>query len=102
MMRLNAGVAGLAEWKTPSGGTFLWLQLLGVKDSEAVVEKALTRGLVVDAGIHFTPANQNSPYIRVNFATVTEVECEEVRRSWLDNHYDIATISGNDEKLLPL
>ena len=44
----KAAVSGLTEWKTPSGGTFLWLRILGVKDSEVVIQKSLERGLVVE------------------------------------------------------
>ncbi|XP_070194496.1 kynurenine/alpha-aminoadipate aminotransferase, mitochondrial-like isoform X2 [Littorina saxatilis] len=70
-------LSGIAEWKVPSGGMFLWLRVLGVKDTEVIVQKALQRHVILVAGTHFTPANQKSGYIRLSFATVTEDDCEK-------------------------
>ncbi|KAK7099851.1 hypothetical protein V1264_022898 [Littorina saxatilis] len=70
-------LAGLAEWTAPSGGMFLWLRVLGVKDTEVIVHKALQRHVIFVAGTHFTPANQKSACIRISFGTTSEEDCEK-------------------------
>jgi DNA-binding transcriptional MocR family regulator len=71
-------VPGLAEWNSPTGGMFLWMRVLGVKDSAAIVDKALDRKLILVSGTFFTPTNEISAYIRISFASVTQEQCDEV------------------------
>ncbi|KAK7491926.1 hypothetical protein BaRGS_00016772, partial [Batillaria attramentaria] len=73
-------LAGLAEWVPPTGGFFLWMRVLGVKDASEIVDKALERRVIVVAGCHFLPSNPKSPYIRLNFALAADEEIEEAFR----------------------
>nr|KAG5703261.1 hypothetical protein BaRGS_034172 [Batillaria attramentaria] len=77
-------LAGLAEWVPPTGGFFLWMRVLGVKDASEIVDKALERRVIVVAGCHFLPSNPKSPYIRLNFALAADEEIEEVRAHIMD------------------
>ena len=74
-------VAGLADWNEPSGGMFLWLRVLGVKDSEVVTQKVLERCVVLVSGAAFTPNNQKSPYLRLSYTTISEEDSEKVCRA---------------------
>ncbi|KAK7491927.1 hypothetical protein BaRGS_00016773 [Batillaria attramentaria] len=72
-------LADLADWNPPKGGLFLWIRFHGVKDTGDIVAEALRRGLVVTSGRHFNPSNQDSPYIRVNYAVASEEELDKAR-----------------------
>ena len=50
-----------------------------VKDSEVVAQKVLERGVILIDGACFSPSLQQSPYLRLSCATVSEEECEKVR-----------------------
>ena len=60
---------------------FLWLRVLGIEDSEIIVDKALERGLVAVFGSPFTPSSEKSPNIRLSYAVVSDEECDRVRSS---------------------
>ncbi|EFJ42431.1 hypothetical protein VOLCADRAFT_119422 [Volvox carteri f. nagariensis] len=57
---------GLAEWRRPAGGMFMWLQLLGGLDAAAVVDELVAAKVVVVPGSLFATRG-----------------VEIVRRSWM-------------------
>lgn len=73
-------LTGLAEWTVPKGGMFLWIKVLGVKDTYKLV---MEHGM--KAGVTFLPGREcmadrtaPSPYIRASFSTVTLEQMEKV------------------------
>ncbi|PVD23651.1 hypothetical protein C0Q70_16924 [Pomacea canaliculata] len=70
-------LTGLVEWYEPSGGLFLWVRVLGVKDSKFICEKALDKKLVVVYGGYFHVFKGPSPCIRLSYALPSEEDCEQ-------------------------
>jgi len=65
-------LTGLAEWNKPKGGMFLWVKVLGVKDStKLAVEKCRKKGVSVISGTGFMIGAKDSPYVRIAYSTPT-------------------------------
>ncbi|XP_076462801.1 kynurenine/alpha-aminoadipate aminotransferase, mitochondrial-like [Babylonia areolata] len=71
-------LTGLAEWDPPGGGLFVWMKVLGVSDSEIVIDRLLKEHVVMVGGAGFTPSNEKNAYIRVSVTMVTEEECDKL------------------------
>jgi kynurenine/2-aminoadipate aminotransferase len=70
---------GLAEWEVPKGGMFLWIKVLGVKDTyKMVMEQGMKVGItLLPGGVCFADRTQQSPYLRASFSTVTTEEMDK-------------------------
>lgn len=71
----------VAEWVTPVAGMFLWLRLLGVKDSYALIsDKAKAAGVLAVPGVAFIPDGSTSSYVRTSFSIIAEDDVAEALR----------------------
>lgn len=60
---------GIAEWNDPTGGMFLWLKLIGVKDSyKLIMEKAQEKDVLFVPGNAFMSTGNPCPYVRAAFS----------------------------------
>lgn len=82
MMRLNVFriLPGLAEWHEPNGGMFLWLKIIGLKDTrEFVHSRCLDKLLILAPGYALSvDSNSPSPYIRVSYSIASPEDVERV------------------------
>jgi len=67
---------GLAEWYEPPGGMFLWIEVLGVKDSnKLILEGGRKHGVLLLPGKHFlTNTDSASPHFRAAYSVATPDE----------------------------
>lgn len=79
----GGGSPALASWVTPAAGMFLWLKLRlpptrdsHEGDAHAFIQYALDRGVVAVPGFLFFPDQRVSPYIRVSYSQVAEIDME--------------------------
>src|SRR3954453_8327190 len=82
--RRDALLAGLAQhlpegsaWTTPAGGLFIWVTLPPGHDAEAVLARAIERGVAFVPGGFFYAAQPRPETLRVSFATASPEELEE-------------------------
>src|SRR4051812_12087840 len=82
--RRDALLAGLAEhlpegsaWTTPAGGLFIWVTLPPGHDAEAVLARAIERGVAFVPGGYFYAAQPRPETLRVSFATASPEELDE-------------------------
>jgi len=62
-------LTGLCEWNCPLAGMFIWLKVLGVKDTLDLIQKrALSAGVLLIPGKAFSPNDEDSPYVRASFS----------------------------------
>jgi len=73
---LTRHLGNLASWSLPPGGLFFWLTLAGDVDVEALLKKAVERGVLFTPGSHFLAEGGASPTIRLNFS-LAEPEAAE-------------------------
>ncbi|GAB4823401.1 hypothetical protein N2152v2_010447 [Parachlorella kessleri] len=82
--RARRELTGLAEWATPTGGMFLWVRLLGVKDAYEVWGELQRHKLVVLPGrvMHARASDPDfhSPYVRISFSHAPEDQIREGMR----------------------
>lgn len=77
MQAANTHLRGLAEWSAPSAGMFLWLKLLGVQDSMALIaSKAVEAKVLLIPGQSCSPSNAVSAHVRAAFSTATDAELD--------------------------
>nr|XP_053641221.1 kynurenine/alpha-aminoadipate aminotransferase, mitochondrial-like isoform X2 [Cherax quadricarinatus] len=74
-------LAGLCEWKLPSGGMFFWIKVLGLKDSRRLINESAVRvGVVAMPGSCFMIRKEEPcPYIRVTYSVASP---EEVNKAF--------------------
>jgi DNA-binding transcriptional MocR family regulator len=79
--RLDADLAGLAEWTRPEGGYFLWLDLPPSIDAEELNAAAATAGFsfVPGAGFFAGDAGHNTARLSFSYPSVDEIR-EGARR----------------------
>ena len=72
---------GLAEWSVPSGGMFLWIRLLNVKDTFTLIsEKArAAEVLFVPGQVFMIDESAPSPYIRASYSLVSPADMDKVQ-----------------------
>ncbi|MEZ0064109.1 DNA-binding transcriptional MocR family regulator [Streptacidiphilus sp. MAP12-20] len=66
-----------ADWlveQQVSGGLHLWLRLPDRLDPTATVDAARERGVAIDPGHRYFPAEPDGPYVRVGFAAAASAE----------------------------
>jgi DNA-binding transcriptional MocR family regulator len=73
---LTRHLGNLASWSLPPGGLFFWLTLAGEVDVEALLKKAVARGVLFTPGSHFLAEGGASPTMRLNFS-LAEPEAAE-------------------------
>lgn len=78
-------LAGLAEWRTPAAGMFMWLRLLGVQDVSDIWEELVHERVIVVPGriAHSRAADPHfkCPCVRLSYASASEEELVEgIRR----------------------
>ena len=74
-------LGGLARWSTPDAGMFVWLELLGVADSHALITQhcAAAKVLLVP-GQSFMPSDAPTSHVRAAFSTASDEEIDEALR----------------------
>jgi kynurenine/2-aminoadipate aminotransferase len=74
-------LGGLARWSAPNAGMFVWLELLGVADSHALITQhcAAAKVLLVP-GLSFMPSNAPTSHVRAAFSTASDEEIDEALR----------------------
>ncbi|XP_052213811.1 kynurenine/alpha-aminoadipate aminotransferase, mitochondrial-like isoform X2 [Dreissena polymorpha] len=72
-------LTGLADWRSPSGGMFLWVRFLGVQDSMPLVMGQLLerKCLMVTGSAFVAGTDARSPYVRISFSLATDRKMEE-------------------------
>jgi len=71
-------LSGLAEWTTPDAGMFVWLRLLGVADSHALItQHALSAKVLLVPGQSFMPCNSPSSHVRAAFSTASPEQIDQ-------------------------
>ena len=73
---LTRHLGNMASWSLPPGGLFFWLTLADNVDVEALLKKAVARGVLFTPGSHFLAEGGASPTIRLNFS-LAEPEAAE-------------------------
>ena len=78
-------LAGLARWSVPDAGMFLWLELLHVADSRALVmQKGVAAKVLFVPGQAFVPtttgASVPSRFVRASFSTIADDQMDEAMR----------------------
>jgi DNA-binding transcriptional MocR family regulator len=73
---LTRHLGNMASWSLPPGGLFFWLTLTDGVDVEALLTKAVARGVLFTPGSHFLAEGGASPTIRLNFS-LAEPEAAE-------------------------
>ena len=65
---------GLARWEAPEGGMFLWVELLGVRSAEALLEQMTAERVCVVPGSYFSASDTppEMPFVRISFAFASE------------------------------
>ncbi|EFN56794.1 hypothetical protein CHLNCDRAFT_144288 [Chlorella variabilis] len=75
---------GLAEWREPRAGMFMWLRLLGVEDASDIQEELREARVVVVPGRACHPRASDPsfrcPFVRVSFSHLPPEELEEGMR----------------------
>jgi GntR family transcriptional regulator/MocR family aminotransferase len=70
-----------AQWRSPQGGLFIWLQLPAELSANALYPLAGEEGVTFAPGSFFFPAERPQSYLRLNFVmNSTEVIEEGIRR----------------------
>ncbi|XP_072171622.1 kynurenine/alpha-aminoadipate aminotransferase, mitochondrial-like [Diadema setosum] len=80
---MDKHLTGLAKWHVPTGGMFVWMDLIGVEDSyELISEKAMAKEVLFVPGIAFYPdKTKPSSAIRACFSQCSDEDMEEgIRR----------------------
>jgi kynurenine/2-aminoadipate aminotransferase len=71
-------LAGLAEWRAPDAGMFFWIKILGVEGSARFAQRLIEeQGVLVVAGLHFSPSGTDNPYVRCSFSTASEQQMDD-------------------------
>jgi DNA-binding transcriptional MocR family regulator len=66
-----------STWTRPDGGLFVWVTLPAGRDAEAVLPRAVERGVAFVPGRHFFAGEPVTETLRVSFATASPAELEE-------------------------
>ena len=64
------------RWQTPAGGMFFWVELPEGVDSEALLEKAIARGVAFVPGAPFFAGTPRRSTMRLSFVTVEPAAIE--------------------------
>ena len=73
---LRRHLGNLASWTSPPAGLFFWVTINAPITPQALLEKALERGVLFTPGSHFLAEGGESQAIRLNFSLAGEAEAE--------------------------
>lgn len=65
---LTRHLGDTATWTKPAGGLFFWVTLANGVDPQALLKRALARGVLFTPGSHFLAEGGASPAVRLNFS----------------------------------
>ncbi|KAI8352132.1 pyridoxal phosphate-dependent transferase [Choanephora cucurbitarum] len=75
---LDRHLKGRAEWVVPQAGMFVWLKLVGIRDSyDLVMTKAVKENVLAIPGVAFLPEGTQSEYVRVSYSNVSKSNMDE-------------------------
>lgn len=77
---LRSNLGDTVEFTEPRGGMFLWLQCREVGDTTHWLEDCLRAGVCFVPGAAFSVSQSHRSYLRLSYATASEVELEEAVR----------------------
>jgi len=65
-------LSGLVKWGRPNAGMFVWMKLLGVNDTQELIEtKAVESKVILIPGSVFCPNPRPSQYVRAAYSTAS-------------------------------
>ncbi|XP_042875461.1 kynurenine/alpha-aminoadipate aminotransferase, mitochondrial-like [Penaeus japonicus] len=72
-------LTGLCDWSVPEGGMFLWLKVLGIKNTQIMLyEHGMAKNILLVPGNVFTTRPElPCQYIRASYATATPEQMDE-------------------------
>ncbi len=73
---LRKHLGNLASWTVPAGGLFFWVTLAGGVDPQALLARALERGVLFTPGSHFMADGGANGAIRLNFSLAAPEDAE--------------------------
>ncbi|WP_374246937.1 PLP-dependent aminotransferase family protein [Zoogloea sp.] len=73
---LRRHFSGLADWQTPAGGLFFWLQLRQPIDTRLLLPAAIGQGVAFMPGEAFYPLDPRAGTLRLNFSHAAEDEMD--------------------------
>jgi 2-aminoadipate transaminase len=73
---LSRHLGNKASWTKPPGGLFFWVTINAPITPQALLEKALERGVLFTPGSHFLADGGDSQAMRLNFSLATPEEAE--------------------------
>jgi DNA-binding transcriptional MocR family regulator len=74
---LQRHLGGLAHWDIPPGGLFFWVRLPTGVDVDALLVRAVGRGVLFTPGQHFLAHPEGAdPAMRLNFSNAAEAEAD--------------------------
>lgn len=73
---LSRHLGGVATWTVPPGGLFFWVTLKGAVSPEALLKRALERGVLFTPGSHFLAQGGACPALRLNFSLASPEDAE--------------------------
>jgi DNA-binding transcriptional MocR family regulator len=72
---LRRHLGGLAEWRTPPGGLFFWVELPGGQDVDALLRRATEKKVLFTPGRHFV-TEETCSAMRLNFSLAAPAAAE--------------------------
>jgi 2-aminoadipate transaminase len=74
---LERHCSGRITWTRPQGGMFVWAELPPGRNAQALLERALARGIVFVPGASFHPTGGGENTFRLNFVSAKEEKIRE-------------------------
>lgn len=71
---LNRHMRGIAEWKTPEGGFYIWLRLLPEVSLSRLFDEALRYGILLNPGTIYHPEERDHLRLSYAYASLSEIE----------------------------
>lgn len=68
---------GLARWRTPEGGFFVWIELPEGVSGERIAEEAMAERIMISPGSRFYCQDPRTNYIRLAFSFIAADEMED-------------------------
>ncbi|KAI8914183.1 pyridoxal phosphate-dependent transferase [Gorgonomyces haynaldii] len=74
---LTKHLSGIAQWDVPDAGMFVWIKLLGVKDSfQLISTKAVEKKVLLVPGSEFYPGHDQTGYVRAAFSLASDEQID--------------------------
>jgi len=71
---LNSCMSGLAEWRTPAGGFYIWLKLIHPVSMRELFETALRQGILLNPGNLYDKGDQQHIRLSYSYASLKDLE----------------------------